>query len=171
MDESQAAGIERALGRVEAALKGQTDWQNGHDADDKLAFSEIRRNFADQSQRLGKLELIADTIDGHGAAITDIEQRVSEAEEREKIRVVTGDTNRAWIRWIFLLVAALTADHFTGSKLAAWVARHPEIGYNLGNMPPILSRLAQWFRQPAVETLRPPEPERCESRTCHTLAR
>lgn len=121
MEDNQVGGIERALGRVEAALKGQTEWQSGHDADDKLAFSEIRYNFAAQDRRLAVLEGIVDTVESHGNAIAEIEQRVSESEERDKVRRAASDRDRVWIRWTFLLLLSLVLDHFSGSKLAGWV--------------------------------------------------
>ncbi len=76
---------------------------------------------------LGKLELIADTIDGDVAAITDIEKRASEAEvarrnqgrhRRHEPRVDTPGHFCWWRR--------LLRTNFTGSKLAAWVGAHPK---------------------------------------------
>jgi hypothetical protein len=112
MDQNQGAEIQRGLGRVEAALKGLQDWQTGHDAGDTREFAEIRRSFADQVQRLLTLESIADSIEAQGASIAEIEARVTQVEEREKIHKATSERDSAWVKWIFFIVAAIAANQF-----------------------------------------------------------
>jgi len=125
MDETLAAEIQRGLGRVEAALSGSSAWQQNHDAGDQREFAEIRRNFAAQDKRLSAMEGICTMVEGHGEALVNIEQRISEAEERENIRQATRGRDVIWVRWIFFIVLAIAADRFTPKLLSLVGALKP----------------------------------------------
>ena len=57
MDDTQE--IQRGLGRVEAAISAIRDGYVAHQTVDEREFSEIRRNFAAQDERLATLERLA----------------------------------------------------------------------------------------------------------------
>lgn len=117
MDESQGAEIQRGLGRVEAALAGLKDGQTSHQQSDDREFREIRTNFATQSERLTAMEGLSNMVEGHGAALSELEQNVSETREREKIRLATSARDNIWIRWVFFIVAAIAADLYAPKLL------------------------------------------------------
>ena len=110
MDDTQE--IQRGLGRVEAAISAIRDGYVAHQTVDEREFSEIRRNFAAQDERLATLERLADSVEGHGRAIADIEHRMSNAEERETIRQTRAERDGLWVRWVFFVVLAIAADLF-----------------------------------------------------------
>lgn len=114
MDEN-GSGIERSLGRVESALRGIDQWCKHHDGIDE-------KRFDSQDKRLAALEGLADMVEGHGTALLDIEQRVSLSEKKWVSEDAKRERDRMWLRWILTLLTALTADHFTGSKIAELVA-------------------------------------------------
>jgi hypothetical protein len=121
MAENVEGQIERSLGRVEAALQGLKQWGETHQGTDDRGFAEIRQSFAQQDRRLAALEGLADTVESQGQALAEVESRVTQSEKRETVRSTKYDRDRAWLRWIFALVLPLVIDHFTGSKLSAWV--------------------------------------------------
>jgi hypothetical protein len=125
MDETQAAEIQRGLGRVESALQSQAEWQRGHDVGDQREFAEIRRNFAAQDKRLSAMEGLCTMVEGHGEAIVNVESRLTESEEREQIRITRSDANAKWLKWIFFIVAAIALDRFTPQLLGVLSAIKP----------------------------------------------
>lgn len=121
MDDTQLAEIQRSLGRVEEAVAGIASWTAAHRIEDTREFGDIRQSFTSQDKRLAALEGLADTVESHGDALVNIETRLSASEQSAKVEIATRARDRMWLKWILLMVLALTTDHFTGSKIADWV--------------------------------------------------
>jgi hypothetical protein len=61
-------------------------------------------------------------VEGHGAALVDLEKRVSEQEDTEKIKTRIKKRDVNWIKVVVVCVFVLVGDKFTGSKLSEWVS-------------------------------------------------
>ena len=100
--------------------------QAKHNSDDARFQTEIvARLTAIESlseHRLTAIESLSETVESHGSAIVDLEQRVSEQEDMAEIkaRIKKRDTN--WIKVLVVCVFILVGDKFTGSKLSEWVS-------------------------------------------------
>ena len=89
--------------------------QTNHNADDFRFQSEI-------VLRLTNVEGLVETVEGHGAALVDLEKRVSDQEDTEKIKVKIKKRDINWMKVIVICVFILIGDKFTGSKLSDWVS-------------------------------------------------
>jgi hypothetical protein len=90
--------IQRSLGRVEASLESLRTQGADHQKSDDREFRDIRGNFLKQDERFAALEGICDTVEGHGAAIVDLERRIEKRETREVEHDAIQRTNLKWLR-------------------------------------------------------------------------
>lgn len=89
--------------------------QTKHNADDTRFQSEI-------VLRLTNVEGLVETVESHGDALVDLEKRVSEQEDTEKIKTRIKKRDINWIKVIVICVFILVGDKFTGGKLSEWVS-------------------------------------------------
>ena len=89
--------------------------QAKHNSDDARFQTEI-------VARLTAIESLSETVESHGSAIVDLEQRVSEQEDMAEIKARIKKRDINWIKVIVVCVFILVGDKFTGSKLSEWVS-------------------------------------------------
>ena len=89
--------------------------QAKHNSDDARFQTEI-------VARLTAIESLSETVESHGSAIVDLEQRVSEQEDMAEIKARIKKRDINWIKVIVVCVFILVGDKFTGSKLSDWVS-------------------------------------------------
>ena len=89
--------------------------QAKHNSDDARFQTEI-------VARLTAIESLSETVESHGSAIVDLEQRVSEQEDMAEIKARIKKRDINWIKVLVVCVFILVGDKFTGSKLSEWVS-------------------------------------------------
>ena len=89
--------------------------QAKHNSDDARFQTEI-------VARLTAIESLSETVESHGSAIVDLEQRVSEQEDMAEIKARIKKRDINWIKVLVICVFVLVGDKFTGSKLSEWVS-------------------------------------------------
>ena len=89
--------------------------QAKHNSDDARFQTEI-------VARLTAIESLSETVESHGSAIVDLEQRVSEQEDMAEIKARIKKRDINWIKVLVVCVFILVGDKFTGSKLSGWVS-------------------------------------------------
>ena len=89
--------------------------QAKHNSDDARFQTEI-------VVRLTAIESLSETVESHGSAIVDLEQRVSEQEDMAEIKARIKKRDINWIKVLVVCVFILVGDKFTGSKLSEWVS-------------------------------------------------
>ena len=89
--------------------------QAKHNSDDARFQTEI-------VARLTAIESLSETVESHGSAIVDLEQRVSEQEDMAEIKARIKKRDINWIKVLVICVFVLVGDKFTGSKLSDWVS-------------------------------------------------
>ena len=89
--------------------------QAKHNSDDARFQTEI-------VARLTAIESLSETVESHGSAIVDLEQRVSEQEDMAEIKARIKKRDINWIKVLVVCVFILVGDKFTGSKLSDWVS-------------------------------------------------
>ena len=89
--------------------------QQKHNAEDTRFQSEI-------VLRLTNVEGLLETVESHGAALVDLEKRVSDQEDTEKMKTRIKKRDINWMKVIVILVFILVGDKFTGNKFSEWVS-------------------------------------------------
>ena len=89
--------------------------QQKHNAEDTRFQSEI-------VLRLTNVEGLLETVESHGAALVDLEKRVSDQEDTEKMKTRIKKRDINWMKVVVILVFILVGDKFTGNKLSEWVS-------------------------------------------------
>ena len=125
--------VQRVIGKLEEGFRQVTENHRllNHtlaNFSDKIQEIQAKHNSDDarfQTEivaRLTAIENLSETVESHGSAIVDLEQRVSEQEDMAEIkaRIKKRDTN--WIKVLVVCVFILVGDKFTGGKLSEWVS-------------------------------------------------
>ena len=125
--------VQRVIGKLEEGFRQITENhkllnQTLANFSEKIQEIQAKHNAEDtrfQSEivlRLTNVEGLAETVEGHGAALVDLEKRVSEQEDTEKIKTRIKKRDVNWIKVVVVCVFVLIGDKFTGSKLSEWVS-------------------------------------------------
>ena len=132
--------VQRVLGKLEEGFKQITRIQEQQNETNRV-LAQTLQNFSEKIQeiqqkhnsedarfqseivvRLTNVEGLVETVEGHGAALVDLEKRVSEQEDTEKIKVRIKKRDINWIKVVVVCVFILVGDKFTGGKLSEWVS-------------------------------------------------
>ena len=125
--------VQRVIGKLEEGFRQITENhkllnQTLANFSEKIQEIQAKHNAEDtrfQSEivlRLTNVEGLVETVEGHGAALVDLEKRVSEQEDTEKIKTRIKKRDVNWIKVVVVCVFVLVGDKFTGSKLSEWVS-------------------------------------------------
>jgi hypothetical protein len=125
--------VQRVIGKLEEGFRQVTENhkllnQTLANFSEKIQEIQAKHNAEDtrfQSEivlRLTNVEGLVETVEGHGAALVDLEKRVSEQEDTEKIKTRIKKRDVNWIKVVVVCVFVLVGDKFTGSKLSEWVS-------------------------------------------------
>jgi hypothetical protein len=98
LTESQAVGLREIIqNQALAAAKAEH-----HEKDDVGRFGHVAEALGDFRDRMARFELIADTVDSHGDAITSIERRLDVRDQddvvKTKVAIEVKRANQVWQR-------------------------------------------------------------------------
>ena len=125
--------VQRVIGKLEEGFRQVTENHRllNHtlaNFSDKIQEIQAKHNSDDarfQTEivaRLTAIENLSETVESHGSAIVDLEQRVSEQEDMAEIKARIKKRDINWIKVLVVCVFILVGDKFTGSKLSEWVS-------------------------------------------------
>lgn len=107
--EGVAESLQASLGRViDGQLRAELKL-DAHAEEDRRVQQSFADGLGGLRDRIARVEVVADTVEGNGAAILNLEQRMSAREAEAKTALAVRDNNRKW------MAVAATAGAAAGS--------------------------------------------------------
>jgi len=106
-------GIADLQKTMERVLDGQEESRRAadkHSESDLQNFQVIREGIGGLRDRIARLEAISDTVESHGDALNDIEQRLANQEDNQKVALAVRANNRQLVKWMIGISAAAAGD-------------------------------------------------------------